>query len=523
MKHFFIYCLIFSMIGMTSCEDWLDVKPKSEIDAEELFETEAGFKDALTGIYISMTSRDTYGQNLSWGGVEYLAWSYRSLMKSRESYRDFMEYSYDAMYSKDIIDNIWKQQYNTIAQINYLLKSLETNGDMLNPTLYNVVKGEALALRAFLHFDIMRLYGKGNIEKNPSILDERCIPYVLKYGKHITDQKTYRETFELIHNDINEALEYLKSDPLYYNEVKRPADYEEVTNNVFFKGTSTKGRETRMSYPAVKLLEARVWLWEGNKEKANEVAQDLIKGFEKYVTEGDGIHSWATESPDVVASSNSTNKDFVFNGELLFALDVFKLSDYLESYYAELSGGTQNENRMTQSLSNLDYLYDWGWGYGAKFCESDLRWQNWYTGLDYNTQERWVTKIKKTDLSKYSNTLPLMRISEAYLIATEYAIDKGDTAKAIEYLNFLKRKRNISPDFFLASTLDAKALRLEVAKEYWKEFVQEGQLFFYYKRVNEPKMLLHGYNGQLFKSKDMSNKEYQLPYPDIEQDLGQRE
>lgn len=40
------------LLCITSCEKWLDVNPKSEIKADKLFDTEAGFKDALTGLYI---------------------------------------------------------------------------------------------------------------------------------------------------------------------------------------------------------------------------------------------------------------------------------------------------------------------------------------------------------------------------------------------------------------------------------------------------------------------------------------
>ena len=41
---------------MTSCDDFLDVKPKSQIESTELFNSEAGFKDALNGVYIKLTS-----------------------------------------------------------------------------------------------------------------------------------------------------------------------------------------------------------------------------------------------------------------------------------------------------------------------------------------------------------------------------------------------------------------------------------------------------------------------------------
>ena len=35
-------------------------------------DTEAGFKDALTGLYINMTSKDVYGANLSWQAIEFI-------------------------------------------------------------------------------------------------------------------------------------------------------------------------------------------------------------------------------------------------------------------------------------------------------------------------------------------------------------------------------------------------------------------------------------------------------------------
>ena len=38
------------------CNDWLDVKPKSQAESEELFSREQGFKDALTACYIKMNS-----------------------------------------------------------------------------------------------------------------------------------------------------------------------------------------------------------------------------------------------------------------------------------------------------------------------------------------------------------------------------------------------------------------------------------------------------------------------------------
>lgn len=39
---------------ISSCSNWLDVQPKTEVKQDKMFETESGFKDALVGCYMLM-------------------------------------------------------------------------------------------------------------------------------------------------------------------------------------------------------------------------------------------------------------------------------------------------------------------------------------------------------------------------------------------------------------------------------------------------------------------------------------
>lgn len=89
-----------------------------------------------------------------------------------------------------ILQTVWAKEYNIISEANLLLESLEKKGNILNPTLYNVIKGEALAIRAMCHFDLIRLFAKGNLAGRREILTEPCIPYVTEYSKEITDQRS---------------------------------------------------------------------------------------------------------------------------------------------------------------------------------------------------------------------------------------------------------------------------------------------------------------------------------------------
>ena len=67
MRKIFGYAALLVCLFCAGCCDWLDVRPKSQVKEEDLFTSEAGFRDALTGIYALMGSVDTYGGNSTMG------------------------------------------------------------------------------------------------------------------------------------------------------------------------------------------------------------------------------------------------------------------------------------------------------------------------------------------------------------------------------------------------------------------------------------------------------------------------
>ena len=52
------YGMLAGTLLLGGCNNWLDVDPKSQVKQEVLFESEAGFQDALTGIYTIMARTD---------------------------------------------------------------------------------------------------------------------------------------------------------------------------------------------------------------------------------------------------------------------------------------------------------------------------------------------------------------------------------------------------------------------------------------------------------------------------------
>ena len=148
----------------SACADWVNVSPKDEIEADKLFKSENGFKVALIGVYSRMTLLDNYGKRLSYDYIERLAQRYDnydiSVAPSDKTRAEIYDYKNNAN-AKGDVNSVWVNQFGTIANLNNLLYRLEHEGKdvVLTDGYWNLMKGEALGLRAFHYFDLLRLYG----------------------------------------------------------------------------------------------------------------------------------------------------------------------------------------------------------------------------------------------------------------------------------------------------------------------------------------------------------------------------
>jgi hypothetical protein len=62
-----------SVFTLSSCSEWLDVKPLNEEREKDLFTSYQGFKDALSGCYSDLAGANLYGQRLTMADIENLA------------------------------------------------------------------------------------------------------------------------------------------------------------------------------------------------------------------------------------------------------------------------------------------------------------------------------------------------------------------------------------------------------------------------------------------------------------------
>ena len=107
--------------------------------------------------------------------------------------------------------------------------------------------------------------------------------------------------------------------------------------------------------------------------------------------------------------------------------------------------------------------------------------------------------------------MPLIRIGEMHLIKAEVEYRNGNTDAARATLNRLRAARNLPGLDELPSDF-----YLELIREYRRELIGEGQLFFLYKRLNRSVILYADVDA-------VAEKVYTFPLPITETEAAQRE
>lgn len=494
MKRYLLYIL--SACLLISCNEWLDVKSETEAKEEDLFARENGFKSALTGIYMSLADRAIYGESLTMSDVEELAclW-YIDDFDQYPGYYYLHKHDYANDYAKSNVQAIYQQMFNTITQTNVLLKNLDSHDEAIraNKRLKDVIQGEAYAIRALCQFDVLRLFGQLPAGKGSR---EVKLPYSFTTAiNDVPRYYAYDEYVQLMLKDINQALTLLKaSDPALdysFNELN-------YASRVSLEDDFYLYRRTRLNYWAVLALKARMDLYLGNEDQAHAEALEVINAT---TTGGSAVAS-------LNADSNLDNGYYTLPSEQLFALSKYNVFGYTNSMM--IGKGSVQVVPNKHLVVSQEMLAE-------MFKGSDISANNRYLKL-WNKTATTSQGLVFPCLSKYyyndgdgspsmiyQTLIPMLRLSEMYLIAMETAHDLSLANNL--YYTYMRDHKVITEEQQFGS-LDE--VRDEVLKEYRREFIAEGQVFFTYKRLFLKEMPWADADDQI------SESDYIVPLPDTE-------
>ena len=464
------------MVMLCGCESWLDLKPIDRVLEDQLYETEEGFKQSLTGVYVELNQKTLYGGDLMFRMVEILAQRYN--LSSIGTYKEWIAYNYSDDDVKASIDALWQKMYSLIMNCNKLMENADLRKDVFTGDNYNLIYGEALALRAMLHFDLLRLFGPV-YKTNPEGLS---ICYNKKFSYQGSNILPASEVIDNILDDLKKAEELLVNDPVI-TEGPRNTTASDGNNDL-------RLRTYRLNYYAVQALMARVYLYAGRNEDALIMARKLVEIQPKW---------YPFVSYNAIMESSNKKKDRVFSTEVLFGLENKQRGDIFTDYFTpELDNGILAPTNT--SLLNI-FLSE---------NTSDWRFTPFWIKPDNGKYSfRCFHKYEATEETDpfYSYLVSMIRISEMFYIVAETT---SDEAEARACLNQIRRNRGLIA-FEDTEIIDIQQVLKE---EYMKEFFGEGQLFYYYKRLNASTIPAGDDSGDVM----MNEAKYKFPLPDSETD-----
>jgi hypothetical protein len=154
--------LIAIVVIATSCDAFLEEKPKTFLTPESYFKSEGQIVAAVNGLYtflddifngdIEINSQtfmfmeylSGYGERPRGAGTQDMAQAFMPNVTNNNSY----------------VEKMWETAYKAIENCNSVIGGMESMGDgIISEDRKNVLLGEAYFLRAYNYFNLVRLYG----------------------------------------------------------------------------------------------------------------------------------------------------------------------------------------------------------------------------------------------------------------------------------------------------------------------------------------------------------------------------
>ena len=433
-KGFTFYFLVAAviMLSLAGCKKWLDTDAPLQVDQNTVYSNEQGFRDVLNGVYLQMGSRSLYGRDLTFGLLSVLGRSYDTTITPAigNLYYEGARYNFQDQSVRATFKNVWDSLYQCVGNLNDLLANIDSKQNLFTGNNFNTIKGEALALRAYIHFDLLRMFAPSPAAAGTNV---SAIPYVTILSPHATQVSTTGAVLDQCLADLQKSLSLLSNTDL---------------------------ATSKMTYWGVKGLLARLYLYKGDLTNAQANALEVIN---------------SNKFPLFDNSSFNAANDLMFPKEHLFSL--YSYSTISNGYYKTV---LNTNPPLGFSVLNQTALFVTGSG---ATVDRRRAFVDPATG-GVNISIANANFSPRKFYGAYTNALPMIRMTEMYYIAAECATANLDSLSATNWLDTVRVHRNLVK--YTLPALKRDSLTVEIAKEYQKEFMGEGQVFYYYKRKNLP-------------------------------------
>ncbi len=440
-KQLIISSAVTCLLTITACKKTIDVAPEFVKDGSQIFQTLDDYEFALTGAYALFRATGYYGTggqtNSTWANLPDMMSD--NLLQTSEDLGNWApQVNWTYATDENDIEVAWIAAYSVIAEANLVLRNIE-QFSTADPKRVNRIKGQALAIRGMVHFDLLRFWG-ADFDRNSAGLG---IPYVSAVDIEAKPSRlSVKESWDKIFKDMLEAETLL-------------ADVDKAIN--------TTASKAYIDLVATRGLLARMYLYAKDYPKAESYATMVITTVPL---------ASRTSFPNIWTDASVA--------EILWSVPF---SSGEGSPSSGIHIASSNRNRFSPSatlVATFDQTNDIRFGaYFASRGTGTSTPVSAYTAATRKILNKFITR--GTTLDNLVNWKAL-RTGEMYLIRAEARALQGTATEtgALADLNALRAAR-ISG--YTNVVLAGQPLLNEIALERRKELIGEGHRWFDLKRT----------------------------------------
>ncbi|MBI9062593.1 MAG: RagB/SusD family nutrient uptake outer membrane protein [Marinilabiliaceae bacterium] len=430
-----ILYLFIVTIAFISCDDALEEKPKSIMDPNQFYTSDAEALSGLTGVYNNLYNLYANGPSWDYGYWVHLGTDLARPTGGRENVLPFHIYTVSNA-NENSLRAMWKNMYAAVGDANQLIDRVNVSSNV-DENLKKRIIAEAKFLRAH-YFYILTLHW-GDVPMWLNELDVEEVGGAIK-------RTPVKEVYAQIIKDLKEA------------ETNLPSSYS----------GKDYGRATKW---AAKILMAKVYLWEKEWKLARDKSAEII-------AQKEGPHKLMDKYEDIFGVDNEQNAEIIF--EIDYKIDVhssFRVSRYMPRQMDEPMINVPNSG-FGLITSSEEFL--------STFDSEDSRKVMYdYHGQDQDQGEvtnfHYVWKNMDWDSPRGNGDLNTLvyRLADAYLMYAEAENEfNGPSSEAYSKINDIrdrafnydesKRLKNLSKEEFRQAIMDER--KWELAFEYHRRW-----------------------------------------------------
>ncbi len=424
----YIISMVVLMGLSTSC---LDLNPISEIGEESFYKNQEEMNLAVIACYNGL--HGTISKE--WALTEVRSDNARLYNAATSSATNLLLVQLDQLLvspNNSNVEEYWNAVYHNISRCNTVLRP-DYLAVVTDPVKHDQFKGEALFIRSYHYFNMVRLFGPVFlITDNISAQEAKT-----------KDRIAVDEVYEQIEKDLLEAIDLL------------PSSYDD----------NDKGRVTSF---AARALYGKLLLTLHRNTEASTVLGNLLTDYGTDLIAFDQVF-------DI---GNELNKDILF--AIRFLSGDKGLGSPFGNYFAPknsglnvINGDGDGFNHPTTELINL-------------FASDDVRKTATLSETYYdpgktepNIYDPYVTKYLSSTSSKYDseNDWPVLRLSDCILMYAEVLNELNGPSAGLEYLNMVRTRAGLV-NYNISDFPHKQAFRNAIEKERRLELAFENERWF---------------------------------------------